>query len=76
MLSRQLQAEEQKHLVEHIKQIENKRSFKYQCNQMRDEIIPYPPSPNRYNDDQSPAKCDSEGLKIQNSQDPSKGKQT
>ena len=47
MLSRQIHAEEQKHLVEHIKQIENKRSLKYQCNQMRDQIIPDPLSPNR-----------------------------
>ena len=48
MLSRQIQAEEQKYLAEHIKQIENKRSLEYECNQVRDKIIPDHPSPNIY----------------------------
>ena len=56
MLSREIQAEEQKHLVEHIKQIQNKRSLEYQCNQSRDQIIPDPPPSNRYNDDLRPEK--------------------
>ena len=50
MLSRQIQAEEQKGLAQHIKQIENKRSHKYQHNQSRDQIIPDSPSHSRYND--------------------------
>ena len=40
MLSRQFQGEEQKCLAEHMKQIENERSHKYQCSQRRDLIIP------------------------------------
>ena len=43
MLSGQIQAEEQKCLAEHIKQIETKRSLEYQHNQRRDQIIPDSP---------------------------------
>ena len=44
MLSRQIQAEEQKCLAEHIKQIEHKRSLEYQHNHRRDQIILDPSS--------------------------------
>ena len=42
MLSWQIQAEEQKHLAEHNKLIENKRSLEYQYNQKRDQTTPTP----------------------------------
>ena len=61
MLSQQFQAEEQKLLVEHIKQIENKRSLEYQHNQKRDQTIPNPPLSNRHTDDQRPEKYNSKG---------------
>ena len=57
---RQIQAEEQNPFEEHIKQVENKRSHEYQCNQRGDQIIPDPPSQDRYKDDQRPGKCNCE----------------
>ena len=42
MLSCQIQAEEQKYLAEHFKQIENKRSLEYQHNQRIEQVIPDP----------------------------------
>ena len=60
MLSRKIQAEEQKCLAEHIKQIENKRSLEYLLNQRRDQSIPHHPLSNRYTDDQRPEKYNSE----------------
>ena len=43
-------------MAEHVKQIENKRSFEYQHNQRRDQIIPNPLLSNRHTDDQRPEK--------------------
>ena len=60
MLSRQIKAEEQKHLAEHTKQMENKRSLEYQYNQRRDQISLDSPPSNRYNDDQRPEKHNGE----------------
>ena len=56
MLSKQIQVKEQKYFEQHLKQVENKRSHEYQCNQMRDQIILDSPFPNRFNDDQKPGK--------------------
>ena len=54
MLSRQIQVEEQNHLAEDIKQIENKRSLEYQHDQREDQIISDPPFSNRHAEDQRP----------------------
>ena len=54
MLSWQIQAEEQNILVEHIKQLENKRSLEYQ------QTTPDPPLLNRHTDGQKPEKFTNE----------------
>ena len=76
VLSWQIQAEEQKYLAEHIKQIENKRSFEYQYNKKTDQTTPDPPLSNRYTENQRPEYYNSEErLKNQNSQESFRDKQ-
>ena len=54
MFSWQIQAEEQKHFAEHIRQTENKRSIEYQ------QTSSDPPLSNRHTDDHRPEKYNSE----------------
>ena len=56
VLSQQIQAEEHKHLAEHIKQIENKRSPAYQ------QTTKDPPLLNRHTDNQRPENYDNEEM--------------